>query len=403
MSAERKGKNVFVFVVCGSAEHTDALHYSLRALKKFSKAEIVVLTDTSRNEEKINHSAVISIKTPEHYNHHQASIYLKTGIHKFLPGGNNYCYLDTDVVAVNEQVDDIFYHFQPPITFCTDITKLNRFSPFAIQCNCYENFERDKTLPAFFEKEFAETVLPKIEFIDQSVLEIERRVEATKQSKWGYRWHELKYNWGGKFYHLDKDYKLEKSTGQWFTTNGMHLKYEAEDKDVVLYIQKKTGFTFKPTTNQWYRADGSSVSQLYCNHLQESIQQKFSISISPSDWQHWNGGVFLFNEQSHSFLNHWHETTMQIFQDKNWRTRDQGTLAATVWQFGLQRHHTLPLEFNFIADYDLPKANYLGNLQFKPAEGEKIISPNLVHVFKNWGDMNWSVWKDIAQHISAHE
>ena len=30
-------KNIFVFVVCGGIEHIDTLHYSLEALKKFSK------------------------------------------------------------------------------------------------------------------------------------------------------------------------------------------------------------------------------------------------------------------------------------------------------------------------------------------------------------------------------
>ncbi len=395
-------QKIFVFVVCGTQAHIETLHLSLQAIRKFSKNEIWILTDTSRNEISIHHAKIIDVKTPSEFNHHQASIYLKTGIHKFLPTSNSYCYLDTDVIALNPGVDEIFEHYKSPITFCTDVTKLNKFSPFAVNCTCLANFELDKTLPAFYDREFTETVLPQIEFIDRSIHEIERRVAATKESKWVYHLHKLKYWLGGKFYVLDKDYMLEKDTGLWFTTAGKRLKYEATEKDVVAYIQNKTDFRFNPSTNQWYRRDGSSVSQLYCNHLQEKIQNKFSIAISPDDWQHWNGGVFLFDDNSHDFLNCWHEMTLQIFKDKNWRTRDQGTLAATVWKFNLQNHFTLRLSFNFIADYELPLAHYYGNLKFRTAGSEKIIAPHFVHVYKNWGDMNWQVWKDIFNHISQN-
>ena len=69
-------KDVFVFVVCGTQEHLGTLHFSLQYLSRYSKKEIWVLTDTSRNEIPINHHTVIDVKTPEHFNHHQASIYL---------------------------------------------------------------------------------------------------------------------------------------------------------------------------------------------------------------------------------------------------------------------------------------------------------------------------------------
>ena len=71
---------IFVFVVCGKREHIDTLHLSLQYLKKYSKHEIKIITDSSRNEIEILHDQVIDIKTPTQYSHHQASIYLKTGI-----------------------------------------------------------------------------------------------------------------------------------------------------------------------------------------------------------------------------------------------------------------------------------------------------------------------------------
>ena len=100
--------NKFIFVVCGAQEHIDTLHYSLEYLKKFSKSEIWVLTDSSRNETSIVHDNIIDIQTPQEFDHHQASIFLKTGIHHYFPKGNRYCYLDTDIIALSGQVDSIF-------------------------------------------------------------------------------------------------------------------------------------------------------------------------------------------------------------------------------------------------------------------------------------------------------
>jgi hypothetical protein len=75
--------NCFVYVVCGDKEHIDTLHYSLLFLKHFSSNKIIVLTDSSRNETPVIHDSIIDIKTPEKYNNHQASIYLKTGVNQF--------------------------------------------------------------------------------------------------------------------------------------------------------------------------------------------------------------------------------------------------------------------------------------------------------------------------------
>ena len=86
-------KNSFIFVVCGAREHIDTLHFSLEYLKKYTSNEIWVLTDTSRNELPILHDKIVDVQTPGEFNHHQASIFLKTGIHHYFPKGNRYCYL----------------------------------------------------------------------------------------------------------------------------------------------------------------------------------------------------------------------------------------------------------------------------------------------------------------------
>lgn len=132
-----------MFVVCGAREHVDTLHFSIRYLQHFSKNEIVVVTDSSRNEVPVICENMVDVKTPENFTNHQASIYLKTGLHKFLPKGFLYCYLDTDVIAFNEECDDVFNHKKGAITFAADDCRLPAFSPNAVKCDCAVNNGKD--------------------------------------------------------------------------------------------------------------------------------------------------------------------------------------------------------------------------------------------------------------------
>ena len=88
---------------------------------------------------------------------------------------------------------------------------------------------------------------------------------------------------------------------------------------------------------------------------------------------------------------------MQIFNDSEWKTRDQGTLIATVWEFGLQNQKTLPVEYNFIADYGHPTMIYLGDLTFDINEKKKNIHSFFIHIYHHWGDENWKLWQDIER------
>jgi hypothetical protein len=396
-----KAENIFVFVVCGAREHIDALHFSLVALKKYSTEQIIVITDPSRNEIPVIHMEVLNIKTPAAFDHHQASIYLKTGLHKFLPKGKNYCYLDTDVVALDQQVDEIFDQYHSPITFCTDHCVLNEFSPSAVTCGCAEAFKIDSPKPYYYYEDFQKNVLPKLLYIDKCVVEIEAIVSESKASMWVYKWHKFKFRLPTKYYHLNDQYKMDKKLGVWHDKNNTCLSYEKDAKDDILYVAKQTGFSYDYTTKQWHRPDGTSLTVLNCEHLFIKLRGKFNVDIRPLTWQHWNGGVFLFRDGSYNFLDKWHNATMEIFQDKAWKTRDQGTLAATVWHFGLQDHPTLPIAFNLIADYNNKSIEYRGSLTFQIGSSKKIIKPHFVHVYHHWGDTQWDVWQDVAKHIQS--
>lgn len=323
-------KNIFVFVVCGSKEHIDTLHFSLNFLKRFSKHEIFVITDTNRNEVSIIHEKIIDVKTPENYNHHQASIYLKTGVYKYLPKGNNYCYLDTDVIALSKNCDTIFDEFIAPIRFAPDHSRIRKFSPYAVNCGCSEKWQKRRNiLEGVFEK------------IDKSEAPI-----IFKKAK--------------------------------------------PIKSIIETIK-----TFKIII--WLYNIKYHIWKNECDHLTKYIYNTFKIKVKDKNWQHWNGGVFLFNDTSHSFLETWHQKTMHIFTLPNWKTRDQGTLIATVWELGLQDHPVLDKKWNFLADYyNYPKVDFDSEGHFTDNNWKTKYKVNFIHIYHQFGDENWDLWNYVA-------
>lgn len=394
-----KTGNIFVFVVCGAREHIDSLHFALRALRRYSACHVTVVTDTQRNDIPVQHDDVIDISTPSIYDHHQASIYLKTRLHRILPAGRRYCYLDTDVVALDRGVDHIFDQYIAPITFCTDHCTMDEFSPSALYCGCMEAFKRDSPLPYFYFEDFQQNVLPQLLHIDSCIAEIEKLVADSKKNRWTYAWHQMRYMVPGRYYHLSHQYKMNKAEGIWYDAAGKKLHYPDHAKDDIRYVSGKTGFIYDKDNQDWSRPDGSSLSRLSCTHLHDNISEQFGVAVHPATWRHWNGGVFLFDDRSFDFLDFWHEATIGIFAHDRWRTRDQGTLAATVWHFGLQDHRTLPLSYNLIADYHNKGITYAGDLTFQIGASGSLIRPHFIHIYHHWGDETWQVWRDVRQHI----
>jgi len=87
-----------------------------------------------------------------------------------------------------------------------------------------------------------------------------------------------------------------------------------------------------------------------CGCLRRAIYEKFDVRIADPTWTHWNGGLFLFSQDSVDFAACWRDYTLLAFEDPYWRVRDQGTLAAAAWRFGLEAHAALPRRFNRIVD-----------------------------------------------------
>jgi glycosyltransferase involved in cell wall biosynthesis len=154
-------------------------------------------------------------------------------------------------------------------------------------------------------------------------------------------------------------------------------------------------------------------SKWECDHLHAAIAKKFGTKVTEPDWRHWNGGVFVFDQDSAPFMERWHRHTLSIFQDPYWKTRDQGTLAATVWELKLQDHPTLPREFNFIVDPF--KSVAVPRSKRKPLKARKLESdksyslrdgkralprPAFLHFINNGvGMRGWKNWDDAERFL----
>lgn len=382
-------KGTFVFVVCGAKEHIDTLHFSLKYLKKYSGNNIVILTDSSRNEIPVLHDRVIDVKTPEQYNNHQASIYLKTGIHKFLPKGQLYCYLDTDIVAVSSSCDEIFDEFIAPIRFAPDHCQVRKFSSYAVNCGCLKSREEDRKKFNDFVSAVQGVTITDKKILAKSIA-LQHEFDLLKKSFIKKTFTALRYFSSYPVFHFNAEFYFNKKTRTWHDKTNAVIMYEMD----IARMQKETGLTYNKWTQKWHNQQGEDIWFDECNHLTDYINQTFGIEVKDKNWQHWNGGVFLFNDQSHDFLDAWFNKTMHIFTLPNWKTRDQGTLIATAWEFGLANHPTLSKKFNFIADYNNNgvQINHATNLITDDGFATSY-QTSLVHVYHHWKDMNWPIWQ----------
>lgn len=393
-------RNCYVFVVCGLSEYISQLNFSLRLLKKFSSNKIIILTDLKRNEGIIDHHDIIDITTPADLNHHQASIYLKTGLFKFIDLDCNYCYLDNDVLALNKKVDEIFKYFVPPITFAKDHCKLDYFSSYAVNCGCYET--KSELIECFFDiqnKLNPDLTLDKI-FVNQNsrelfcdLFDIRNRPFANIMPVFRYIMQKVLLPY--RYFYLNKNYRFDKANKIWIDREDRFVMGDILASLSPRHIEKVSNFRFDPIRRKWQDGSGVDFFDLKCHHLHEEIEKKFHQRIRPFNWQHWNGGVFLFNKDSKDFLETWHNFTLSTFEDDRWKTRDQGTLAAATWKFGLQDMKTLPIQCNFLADFYKPEISFKDGTGFTFDNFKNTFQPILIHIYHHFGDKRWNIWQYI--------
>jgi hypothetical protein len=343
--------NAFVFAVCGSSKFTKELSYSLCALRRVSDSRIIVVTDSTRNEQRIDWDDIVDVATPEEFDNHQASIHLKTSLHRLLPTGRRYCYLDADIVALRPEVDDVFRQQFGPVTFADDHNGFSEFSPYALHCGCLERHPKDRAA------------------LDSMLAAIAAQSRSSRFKR--------------------------------LLTRIPYVDHESKH-----VLKRRARWTYDPLSQRWTSPEGHEVHHTpRCNHLVERIRRQFGIHVEDAAWQHWNGGVFVFDTSSHRFLDAWHRKTMAIFTDPAWRTRDQGTLAATVWEFGLQDSRVLRKEFNFIVDYFQYGRLAISSDGSQIADDTSSVStaPALIHVINHFGDKTWDIWNWIDKQVENHE
>jgi len=130
-------RHAFVFSVVGD-RHIGLANLAISFLKRVSRQEIVVVR--ARSACPVAHDQVVDVVPPLEYDDHQASIFLKTDLLRLVGGrGTRFCYLDSDVVAVDEEVDSIFEHRSGPVTFAADAVDIDMFSRYGVNCRCAES------------------------------------------------------------------------------------------------------------------------------------------------------------------------------------------------------------------------------------------------------------------------
>ncbi len=380
-----KNYNAFVFALCGAREHIDYLHIALKALKRRTTLPIYVVTDCSRNEIPIEHNCVIDVCTPKEYTHHQAAIFLKTSIHRYINIEDHiFCYLDTDVIAVGEKVEAIFKEFKSPISFAKDHCVLNEFSSYAVHCDCRKTAD-------IFNKAFMECIDDLDEFsllhdctIKKNRISFFNFIERSKSTVTRYLKYRIKFFLPFRKIYFADNIILDRQLRCWVDNFGNPYMRLVSMKQVACSLNLKWNFIFQRLETK----DGKNIWRYPCNHLKEAIKDKFNVPIQNDKWHHYNGGVFLFSNESIEFLEAWHKFTLAIFEDRYWKVRDQGTLIATTWLFNLQKHSTLPSKWNCIVDDSNP--------QSIPVK----IKAELLHIFNRIGDDSWFFWQRIKHLIS---
>ncbi|MBP9143614.1 MAG: hypothetical protein KBI44_03945 [Thermoanaerobaculia bacterium] len=441
----------FVFVVCGAAEQIESLHVALRHLRRFAESPIFVVTDARRNALPIDHDRVIDCPTPAALSDAQAAIWLKTSLHRILEPRHSYCYLDTDVLAARPGVDQVFMYRCGPVTFATDHCRMRYFSPWAVECGCLsvrrlaqaealnaliepldacppELAEKRRRLEAKLAAYSGRYVAVEPELVERRDAVV-RLLERTAGHPWRRKAALLAFVWPRYGARLARrlwrgadaaqaaraviddalgtlpeyirretgfDWRLDERRG--YDEAGRLLL-----TDVPFYVAAQSEFRFDEARGEWVDGEGERVFHGPCDHLREAIAEDFGVVITEPDWQHWNGGVFLFEAGADSpaapFLDSWHELTLASFELPRWKTRDQGTLIAAAWKHGLEDQATLPKEFNFLADYHKPGLHFDADRGFSFDGRAGFVRPYLVHVYHHWGDRDWAVWRWLESQI----
>jgi hypothetical protein len=250
--------------------------------------------------------------------------------------------LDSDVVAVSSEVDRVFDQFRGSVVFAADMGKLEDFSPFAVNCACMDQTVALKDAQMRYDSEGFKEYQRCTDAISVELAKNRKDLIGRIRSWVNYQFGHL------EFYRLSNGYYQHKETGRWYSEGGIDIDATYAR---IPWISKASGCMWNATDQRYERVDGSDAEVLKCEHLRELLKLDFDVDV-PKGWQHWNGGVFLFDTRAESFFADWNGHVLKVFGSAAWRTRDQAALIATVFGHGLQNAPLLDCKFNFIVRED---------------------------------------------------
>ncbi|OPZ98166.1 MAG: hypothetical protein BWY70_01298 [Bacteroidetes bacterium ADurb.Bin408] len=393
-------KEAYVYVVCGSDTHINTLHTSLRFLKRYSSRDIIVVTDLARNKAAINHPRLIDVRTDSSFSDAQAAIYLKTSLPEYLNMQDYvYCYLDTDILAIDKDADTVFEQPFDPIGFCPDNITFDYFSPYAVHCSCADKAAQNKKMLGEAISMYEANYNAWKAFCNNPQGEaLQEYLAVLKKNKWAHygillNYFFQKHNPFSSNIRL-KNWRQNKQNKAWYDLKGNKVLYPIENFET--YIGQATGFEYHAAEKYWsLPGQPWDVTKPRCTHLHEAIAQTFGLRITPDNWQHPNGGFFVFDERSRDFFGKWHAHSLAIFNKPDWKTRDQSTLALTLWEMGLDKISYLPVTYNYIIDYFCGNDAYVPDKGFSKDGFKSCHHPKFVHVFHHFGDTTWALWNTL--------
>jgi glycosyltransferase involved in cell wall biosynthesis len=127
-------KHGFVLMACGD-RYADRVNTCLTYLKRVTRHDIVVLQ--ARSSVPIESDQTIECIPPNHFTDAEASVALKTSLHRVLgQTGHTWCYLDSDVIALDERINGVFRYLRSYVAFARDHVEIDQLSRHVVRCGC---------------------------------------------------------------------------------------------------------------------------------------------------------------------------------------------------------------------------------------------------------------------------
>src|SRR5258708_5462782 len=120
-------KRGFLFCVCGN-EQVARGNRALQFLKRCTELDIVVAK--AKAFIPIYHDQVLECRVPDEFTNQAATTSLKTALHRMLPTESaEWCYLDSNAIAVDKDIARIFDRRRGPVGFARDRADIDQQSP----------------------------------------------------------------------------------------------------------------------------------------------------------------------------------------------------------------------------------------------------------------------------------